>query len=216
VPLLLYCVAEPQAGLQLELKGVAGLEVRSAQLAGVTVFFSDNKSADLWLQSRLRDSATQFNLVLNNLFRQFAIVPFRFPTLVENAAALAHDIDMRAGEFSSCLQRFRGKAQMDVKVIASPAPARNPSGAEYLQVRQQRQQQLDGFAAEMQAACRSIVEQWRRRPIVNGLRLSALLNRGSVEDFRKALARLVLPPNLAARVSGPWPVAEFLEAANGD
>ena len=198
------------------MKGVADLEVRSVQLAGVTVFFSESASADLFLQSRLRDSATQFNFVLNNLFRQCAIVPLRFPTLVENAAALVQEIELRAGEFSSCLQRFRGKAQMDVKVIANPSRTPDSSGAEYLQARQQRQHELKSFGVEMQAVCRSIVEQWRRRPIANGIRFSALLNRGSVEDFRKALAQMVLPPNLAARVSGPWPVAEFLEAANAD
>ena len=212
--LLLYGVAKPAHGFACDFKGVAELHVSSFERAGLTVFFSGSATADPWLRSRLRDCAIQFHDVLSHLFQQCAVIPFRFPTIIENDEMLAEHMDQRAADYNSWLQKFQGKAQMDVRVIASAAHITPSSGGEFLRARQEQRRELDAFAANTEARCREVVEQWRRRALANGFRAAALLDRGRVEDFRQALAGMSVPPGFQVRVSGPWPVAEFLESAN--
>ncbi len=214
MPLLLYCVAKPEAGFRPAFAGVADLDVAFAEIGGVTVFFSKSATTDPWLHSRLRDSAMQFHDLLKRLFQQFAIIPFRFPTIVEDEQTLTEHMEQRAVEYNSWLQKFHDKAQMDVRISLPTTESAPSSGTEFLRLRHERQRELDRFAEAMQAACYDCVEQWRQRPAADGLRASALLDRSKVEDFRRALGGMKPPPYLHARVSGPWPISEFLDSAN--
>jgi hypothetical protein len=104
--------------------------------------------------------------------------------------------------------------QMDVSihepepVSPHPLPA---SGVDYLRTRQRRSDALQGIAKQIQELAGDTARSWHDRPASNALKLFALVGRDSVDAFRERLKGLSVPQNLNVRVSGPWPVTEFLE-----
>jgi hypothetical protein len=216
VPLLLYCVAKSSPLFRREQRGVADLEVKHLDRAGLAAYFSRSATPDAWLRSRLRDSALQFNNVLNDCFRQAAIIPFRFPTIVESENELAEHVDQRASEYNAWLEKFKNKAQMDVRVrLGVSYEAASSSGTKFLRARQEQQRRLDTVATDIQTICRDVSAEWLHRPTADGFRAFALLDRNKVESFKEALAAMTLPKEFEARISGPWPVSEFLEPIHG-
>ena len=58
-----------------------------------------------------------FNQVLQRIFAQAVIIPFRFPTIVESEDMLRQFVESRSAEYSGALKRLRNKVQMDVRII---------------------------------------------------------------------------------------------------
>ena len=85
------------------------------------------------------------------------------------------------------------------------------SGTEYLLERQRRQRALADFGAELGTAVVSVVGEWRQRSIKSGLRCFALVERNRIPEFKERMRSISVPAGLKVRVSGPWPVTEFLD-----
>src|SRR5215469_5270279 len=135
--LLLYCVADSFAPLNSQ-TGVRGSAVSASEQSGVKVFYSENTAPEVWLQEPLRSSAKQFHGVQQELFRAGAIIPFRFPTILESGDKLREHLDLRSTEYKSLLRRFANRVQMDLTLTHATGPAASSSGRDYLRQRQTR------------------------------------------------------------------------------
>jgi hypothetical protein len=100
---------------------------------------------------------------------------------------------------------------MDVFLTHTAFLSAQPSGATYLRERQERNHALEQFASELRKQAKPLAKDWRQRTVSNGLRCFALLERKHVEEFNEKMKMLAVPSALGARVSGPWPVAEFVD-----
>ena len=203
-------MTDPSALLNMQ-AGVAGLPVSTLEYSGLGVFYSENVTSDIWLRAPLRTSAEEFHRVQRELFSKVPIIPFRFPTILESEDKLRVHLDQRADEYKNLLLRFATSAQMDVFLTHTSALSAHPSGASYLRERQERNHAMEQFASELRKHAEPLVKDWRQRTVSNGLRCFALLERKHVQEFNEKMKMLAVPSALGARVSGPWPVAEFLD-----
>ena len=211
MPILLYCVTEkselPNLGT-----GVAGVPVLTCEQGELAALFSQGVGAESWVGTPLKASARQFHQVLHRVFASRAIIPFRFPTLMREAEELAAHMRANAREYLAQLGKFRTSVQMDITVVHSnPLATRQSSGAEYLYERRKQSEELDRFAKTLYAHTDSATRDWRTRPAQQGLKILALLDRDSIAVFNRSLQAFAVPPSLSIRISGPWPVTEFLE-----
>ena len=208
--LLLYCVTGPSTSLP-PVAGVSGSPVARFEHPDLAVFYSENTNPDRWLRVPLRTAAEQVHRVQQALFRSAAIIPFRFPAILEDQEKLRDHLTQRSSQYKSLLDRFATFVQMDITLTGSAAPADRSSGARYLRDRQSRTHSLEQFASETRAHVNQLATDWRQRSIPNGLRCFALVERERVHDFNETMKSASVPAELTVRISGPWPVAEFLE-----
>jgi hypothetical protein len=189
---------------------VAGSLVSHLERSGLTIFFSENPTTDLWLKGPLSKSVNEFHRVQQEIFRETGIIPFRFPTILEDGDKLRAHLEERSGEYINLLARFANFVQIDITVTQTASSPR-PSGADYLRERQNRNRTLDEFTTQLRSEAGTLAKDWRQRSIANGLRCFALVERKQVQEFNERMKTVSMPSQLSARVSGPWPVAEFLD-----
>jgi Gas vesicle synthesis protein GvpL/GvpF len=209
--ILLYCVTEKPALIDSG-PGVGGLPVLHCKQSDIHALFSQNTSAESWTGAPLKQSAREFHNVLHREFASHAIVPFRFPTLMRDEDELTSHLRDNAAEYSAQLKKFENSVQMDVS-IAQPEPtfAAASSGAEYLRSRQRQSDELHAVVKHIQELAGETVQSWRDRPASHRLKLYGLVDRASVSAFHERLKKLAVPTKTSVRVSGPWPVTEFVE-----
>src|SRR5579862_1858746 len=105
MPLLVYCIAEAGSKIEIPPCGVQGASLRTLIESGLICFLSDyDHSAG---GNHVRDAALDFNRVLQELLRQAAIVPFRFPTLLEDESEIRRFLLQHAAEYCDALARLR-------------------------------------------------------------------------------------------------------------
>jgi hypothetical protein len=213
--LLLYCVAKPGDLLHVSPSGVADIPLSRLDYSDLAIFFSQSSVPEPWLRTPLRDSALQFHRVLLEIFKSTTIIPFRFPTILEDRNALTEHIDQHADEYDALLEKFVDKAQLELRVsFASPDPLGSGSGTEFLRERQKRQKALEKFSAALELTTNTAGAEWRARRLNSGFRGFVLLERRHATEFKHAVAGIPVPPELDARLSGPWPVTEFLDLSS--
>ncbi|HTM43022.1 MAG TPA: GvpL/GvpF family gas vesicle protein [Terriglobales bacterium] len=213
MPLLAYCVMEASAAIEMPSAAIAGARVEELQGFGLRCCFSRFETREHLSRVPAVESAYGFHQVLQALFRQVAIIPFRFPSLLENVDELRQHLREHAPQYIEALSRLRDMVQLEIHIGTTQAReggSQAASGREYLQQRQARAAELKATAESFNQATRSWVVEWRERPTDGGIRCYALLRRDSVTSFQRAAQALsdTLP---GARLSGPWPPAEFLE-----
>jgi hypothetical protein len=214
--LLLYCVAKPGDLLNVSPSGVADMPLSRLDRYGLAIFFSHSSAPELWLRAPLRDSALQFHRVLLDIFKSTAIISFRFPTILEDEQALTEHLEEHADEYNALLKKFADKAQLELRVsFSSPNSLGDGSGTKFLQERQSRQKALERFSAAIELATRTAGAEWRKRRLNSGFRAFVLLERSQAAGFKHTVAGIPVPLELDARLSGPWPVTEFLDLTSG-
>ena len=212
MPSLLYCITKSSVRLNESQPGVAGSAVSRIDEGNTAAFISRAPDSKVWLQAPLRISAMELHRVLMKLFDLGPIVPFRFPTIFADDAALADHLREHSPKYSVQLDKFEKFVQMEARIVSvQQAAAAVCSGREYLQVRQRRNRALADVACAIQRA--AAAADWRQRATRDGMRCFALVQRPQITEFRVRMTKLDVPPELSVRVSGPWPVAEFLEDA---
>jgi gas vesicle protein GvpL/GvpF len=212
--LLLYCVTTPLASLDPSQAGVGETPVLRMQSSALVIFFSQSPTPDPWLRAPLGSSAAEFHHVLQQLFKSAAIIPFRFPTILNSDEELAKHLAQHSEEYEFLLEKFRSCVQMDVLVGYSSDTTQVPSarsGAEYLRARQRRNDALNRLASELRAPTARVAKEWRQRAVHHGVRCFALLERDHIREFNDNMRTVSVPAGMNVRVSGPWPVAEFLD-----
>jgi hypothetical protein len=212
MPLLAYCLAEARDEIRFPQAGVQGMPLRSVRSGNLECLVSDFETSSVAGQAPIKDAALEFNRTLQDLLKQSTIVPFRFPTVLADENELLEFLTEQAAEYEATLARLRGTVQIDIRVeMPDSESTTKPSGTEYLRGREARYDALQEIAAEFRRAGNEWVRQWRDRDTARGLRCSALLGREYVNAFLAAAKQLKLPQGCNARVSGPWPPAEFVK-----
>lgn len=168
-------------------------------------------------QEPLPEMVKAFNRVLQQIFEQAVIIPFRFPTIVESEDVLRKFITSRATEYSSALHRLRNKVQIDVRISIdkdTEAAVISQSGKNYLEIKKAGYQRVQSILEEFQRVSDSLAEKWVERDTPSGIRGFALLDRSSLSVFLEKIGRVHTPAGISARITGPWPPSEFVEAAD--
>jgi hypothetical protein len=208
---LAYCIAEQQSKIDIPPAGVAGAPVRSIDVGALRCFVSE--FAAQMPSEPVPEMVKAFSEVLQRIFAQTAIIPFRFPTVVESEAVLRQFVERRRAEYSGALHRLRDKVQMDVRISAKPEGPENSmqSGKNYLRQKRARYQQAQSVQEEFRRVSHSVAGEWTQRDTASGVRGFALLDRASLPIFLEKIAQVHTPAGITARVTGPWPPSEFVE-----
>ncbi len=207
---LLYCVAHLSVRPKRLQTGVAGNSVERVEGPGLAAFVSRSADSNVWLRAPVRTSALEFHRVLMELFESAAIIPFRFPTIFADDDELSAHLSERADEYVSLLNRIADLVQMEVRVTGPEFSDHTSSGADYLRQRQKHLGGLKEFGARLRVAVASVVREWGDGTLKNGQRHFSLVERSKVAEFERVLRGLAVPERTTVRVSGPWPVSEFL------
>jgi hypothetical protein len=212
---LAYCIAERKSRINLPIRGVEGAQVRSIDAAALCCFASE-------FGTRMPDEPVPemvkaFNQVLQRIFAQTVIIPFRFPTIVESEDVLRQFAESRSGEYARALNRLRNKVQMDIRIALISAGAPEPSrrsGKSYLEDRRRQYQKLQAMLTEFRNVSGLLAENWIQRDTPSGIYGFALLDRSSLPAFLEKIGRVLTPAGVSARITGPWPPSEFVEVAD--
>ena len=200
MPVLAYAVVDQR--IQVTAEGVAGAPVVHTETEGLHAWYAHITT----LPKDVQTNALGFHAVIGDLFRQTAIVPFRFPTMLADEAELAAFVRDRRELFTSDLARLAGKVQMEV-IVASSAPSAPETGTAYLQGKLDQANLLRESAERIRMAIGSVASESTEREITNGIRLFFLVTRGDVEKFMQAVAECGVR---GLRTTGPWPPTAFL------
>lgn len=164
-------------------------------------------------QDGLQRNALEFHAVVEKVFRQAAVIPFRLLSVFENLSALKAFAAEHAAQFIADLERLRDYVQMEsvVYLIAPKQPPDSSSGRAYLQHKAEMMRLSSEHVAKVKDAISAVSCEVRTREVKNGTRIFALVQRGDESRFREAVGAVPAPElPVSRRVSGPWPAAEFL------
>jgi hypothetical protein len=217
MPALVYCLIEAQ-DIEVPATGVGDLPVERLEERGLRCFFSSARSTDDVIGLPAKQAALTFHHVVQKIFHQVAVIPFRFPTILQSEVELRSYLSSEERVYHEALNRLRGMVQMEIQLSHAVAPAnsaevrsaRKSSGTEYLRSRQSLQKELAKGAPAFRDLGDDLVRDWRERPSAQTLRCFALIQRDWVNDFKNKAANVQLASNVQARVSGPWPASEFV------
>lgn len=217
MPFVLYCVTEAKAIIKMPLIGIAGSAVESVEDPRLRCFVSQSSGAGFLVGPAMRESALAFHRVVRDIFQQTAAISFRFPTVLESKPEVAAHLRQHEAEYLEAFGRLRHRVQMEIRISYSGEEGRGrqrsvaSSGADYLRAKRARQTELESAALRLREAAASFLRGWRLQGGVDQIRCFALLDEGSVANFKAELSKLDLASDLEARISGPWPPSEFLK-----
>ena len=212
MPVLLYCLTLASAAPVPESTGLG--EVRSIEIDGLRCYFSsaEELSRQLSHPENAKKAAVAFFGVLEQLFRHVAIIPFRFPTLLTDEAAVGEHISGDATYYRAQLTRLRDMVQMEARLQVPKAIGAQPvTGAEYLRAQGAREAQIREAVAILRAAAGDLARDWGERRQRDEVRLFALVTRQDYGGFMEKARAARLPGSIESRITGPWPATEFLE-----
>ena len=213
--MLAYCIAEQQSQFDVPPPGVQGEPVHWIDVDSLRCFFSNFGSPVP--DEPVPEIVTAFSQVLHTIFAQTTIIPFRFPTIVENEGVLRQFLESRTSDYRAALRRLHNKVQMDVRLIRTRAPEPPPplqSGKSYLEHRRALHEEVQSVLEKFRSAADSLAESWVQRDTPSGTRCFALVDRSVLPLFVEKIGRVLTPAGISARVTGPWPPSEFVEIPN--
>lgn len=203
--LLLYCVALESVG-ETGNRGVGGSVVQSHVHGALRYFVS-------WLPAEnmppVAMAAREVLAVVNDVFSRGPVLPFRYPTVLQQQAELVNLAAERGESFADFLRYVGMRVQMDVRLTVGKPDDPPSSGRAYLASRIQAKDRLRQASEQ----CRQLAEvgDWRAVQRGGNLVCHALIGRDEVISFQERMRRLDLPGGMKAIVSGPWPPAGFWE-----
>jgi hypothetical protein len=223
MPVLAYCFSEVQP-VVFSGKGVGDLPVENLEHDGVRCYFSRSDSRDQILGPPAKQMALEFHRVIASIFHEVAVIPFRFPTILEDEPELRAYLVEQGTRQKENLRRLREFVQMEIHLLHK-STASNPgepvqterlapaTGTQYLRVRQAKQRELADLGRDLRRSGEKFIHEWRERPSAQSLRCFALIERRAVNEFKDWMTSVHISSNLSVRVSGPWPASEFVEVS---
>ena len=220
--LLAYCIVEASAPVNISRSGVGNMPVESVESQGLRMFIS--RAGESVATTPGRDGALMFHGVIEEAFRQVAIVPFRFPTILPDESGASAYLSDHSAEYREVFNRLRSMVQMEIRLQYKEPPASpqtlsppetriKPSGTEYLSRIQSELTRLEAAANQLQRACGTLAQDWRQKASRRSMTCFVLIERVGIRDFQIQLEDIAVPPELAVRLTGPWPATEFLKNA---
>lgn len=209
MPILLYCVVKRELQHNNFPAGVSGLPVVPVE-SGALMALTSNSSSNR-LKQNLKVSAVEFHGVVSEILKSMAVIPFRFPTIFQSEQELTQHLQEHADQYRLLLDKFSDAVQMEIRITSTVPKTKSASGADYLKQRQGASHAVDQFLNQIRAALASLTEDWRSRSSKEGMRAFVLITRDNIKAFEALLRRASVPAQLQVRVSGPWPVSEFID-----
>ena len=162
-------------------------------------------------ESFTQEDALLFYATVRAVFEKVAVIPFRFPTVLESKQQLAEFVQKKAEDYATALQKLRNFVQMEVRV-APASGARGPSisGADYMAQRLKHKQTLESAGAAARTSVAGMYVSWLQHETREGLRCYALVARKDAPQFEEKLKSFTAGAEVQVLVSGPWPATEFL------
>lgn len=211
--ILVYCGFLQNENIKLPATGVGGSAVNVLDRDQLRLLWSE--VAWPFEPAGLQQKAVEFHQVVQHVFEQAAVVPFRLLSIFDELSALESFSAENVAAFTADLERLREYVQMEsvVYVIQPRAAADEKSGRAYLERKAEVFRLSIDHAASVKAAIEKISHGVQVREVKSGTRIFALVRRGDEERFRGLVNAVPLPASISRRVSGPWPAAEFLSSA---
>ena len=206
---LAYCGWLHDPGIVLPETGVDRAPVRALIEGKLSLLWS--KVDWPFNPASMQQSAVEFHHVVNHVFAQAAVVPFRLLTVFEDEQALMAFMAQNHKGLIADLERLKRSVQMECVVYfarsrgreASPGEAQERQNAEsWRMVREHVQNVKDALS--------SVSRDVRVCEIKSGSRVFFLVHRGKEDAFRAAVEQVAVPQTIARRIRGARPAAEFL------
>ena len=208
--ILVYCGFRQAPELALPAMGVNAAPVQLTSLDDLCLLWSEVE----WPfdQQRMQKSAVEFHQVVQQVFKQTAVIPFRLLSVFDDQQAFTVFAAENRQRFMEDLIRLKDFVQMECVIFPKPSetPVDRSSGKAYLEQKAIALLSSEASVQATQDALAHLSREVRVREGKNGTRIFVLVDRGRENDFRQAVSAVPIPVHLSRRVSGPWPAAEFL------
>jgi hypothetical protein len=231
-----YCISEKQAFPELArhrkpvpmqaLTGISGNQIFLYPASDLAVIVSEHNPQENLDQQAAKDHAR----VVGDCFKLSTVLPFRFGTVFADDEALRRSIRSNQRQYTTHVERLRGKAEMHLKVAVDDCclqqpiravPHKDSVGKEYLSnlretASRQRERQTKGraIAIQMQRLFVPQDEEVTCRTMDNGkmlLDISHLIEAKCVERYQNKFATTrELLKECQMQLSGPWPPYHFV------
>jgi hypothetical protein len=213
--ILVYCITENEPAAAPAILGVQAAPVSFVEASGLRCYVSALEPDMALGDSGVSDSALDFSRVLREIFRVTGLIPFRFPTILADELEAADFLEKCAFECRDNLARLKDKAQIDFR-LSSDAGSERPqrptqSGTEYMLRQRDRARVLELAWGLLRDAGAPWIEGWRQHDAVTGLRCYALVPRACCSTVLERVRLVQVPRGVQARITGPWPPAEFVD-----
>jgi gas vesicle protein GvpL/GvpF len=206
---LAYCGFLEQEKLSLPSTGVNGGKVNVLKRERLGLLWSEVEWP--FAQNGLQKNALEFHGVIQHVFQQTAVIPFRLLSVFDDLAAMQQFGAEHAAAFIADLERLAEYVQMEsVVYVIAPRTSDTSSGRAYLQQKAEIARLSAEHAARVKDAIGVVSKQVEVREGKNGTRIFGLVRRGDEERFRTTVQGVPVPEPVSRRVSGPWPPSEFL------
>ena len=203
--LLAYCVLE-SAKIPMDIVGMDDQPVRNVaaqNLVALYSIFPNSRTLD-------QDDALRFHAVLKSVFDHQAIIPFRFPTFLDDEAALRDHLNEKHSTYAANLARLRDFVQMELRISTSNQETPRASGKQYLEAKLEQARALQEAVRTISETAGDLISDSKERATEPGVRFFALTQRSDIGVFRERVQSITTPAALRILISGPWPATEFL------
>ncbi len=166
MPCLIYCVTQPKEDVSVA-AGACAAEVQSQEFSGLRVYWSElaNPEACLSDAEAMKKARLQFQQVLREILGATTPIPLPFPTLLENADALAQHLEAEQELYRAALARIADAVQYEIVAIWAAdeqADLATPvSGREYRQRRQEATARIAAIDSKLKSVTADSVREWR-------------------------------------------------------
>src|SRR5207245_10440393 len=103
MPVLAYCITEARSELAIPAAGVGSMPVKAVVAGPLQYFVSRFESGIMEGKATIRESALEFHRTVQELFRQAAVVPFRFRRILADENEIYAFIAKHSSESQSAL-----------------------------------------------------------------------------------------------------------------
>ena len=206
MPILAYCIVASSSAALAPEEGIRNAPLLEIEEEGLRAFYSEFQPS----ATSAREDALAFFAVNRAIFRDAAIIPFRFPTVLQSEEELGEHLVEHATQYATALQKLADMVQMEVRLTLGEAKSTAESGAAYMKEKQQRSQALANADAAVRKAAGAEAREWRFRETREGVRAYALVERTHAAEFAKRIAKVASKDHVAVAVTGPWPATEFI------
>lgn len=232
-----YCVTEKEAFPELlrhrkpipleSVSGIQGNQIFLYPASDLAVIVSEHSPQEKLNQK----AAVEHARVISECFKVSTILPFRFGTVFGDDEALRRSIRSNHRQFSTNIERLRGKTEMHLKVTLEdcareagyrPCLEKNAVGKAYLAnlretatLQRERQTKARSVSVQMHRMFTPLDEEVSCRRMDTGkmlLDIAHLIDTRSVERYQnKYSSASVMMKDCHMQLSGPWPPYHFVQ-----
>jgi hypothetical protein len=204
--ILAYCIVASSSAAIAPETGIRDVPLLEVEEEGLRAFYSEYVPA----AASAREDALAFFAVNRAIFRDAAIIPFRFPTVLQSEDELVEHLIEHATQYANALQKLADMVQMEVRLTLGEAKSTADSGAAYMKEKQQRAKSLANADAAVRKAAGAEAHDWKFRETRDGVRAYALVERTHAAEFATRIGKVTSKEHVTVAVTGPWPATEFI------